>query len=163
MKLSEDYEFVIVDTPQYDTTRVDADGVRSFWRMTLAKSEADLEALGVYVPSVQRQGKSGDAFALLGIDMPHEYVVKAEQALDDYKKQVLKEKAQLKETYTLGLDRIRLQEPTSESDSELLFNYLRVGNSLRLRTEAMNNKGIAGDDNHLPRSNIRRCGIKPRC
>ena len=145
LSVSEDYEFVIVDTPQYDTTRVDADGVRSFWRMTLAKSEADLETLGVYVPSVQRQGKSGDAFALLGIDMPHEYVVKAEEALDDYKKQILKEKAQLKETYTLGLDRIRLQEPISESDSELLFNYLRVGNSLRLRTEAMNNKGIADD------------------
>ncbi len=145
LAVSEDYEFTIVDTPQYDTSKIDSDGIKSYWRITLAKSDVDLDTLGVYVPCVGRQGASGDEFAFIGIDMPHQYVVKAEIALDDYKKQVVSEKAFPKETYNLNLDRIRLQEATSADDSTLLFDYLMVGNSIRLRTNAIDNKGVPSD------------------
>ena len=146
LSVSEDYEFVIVETPIYDTTKVDSNGVHSFWQLTLAKSDADLDTLGIYVPSVQRQGASGDKFALLGIDMPHQYVVAAEIALDDYKKQVLEEKSTPKETFTLALDRIRLQESASTDDDTKLIEYLKIGNSLRLRTDAMDNKGVPSEE-----------------
>ena len=56
---SEDYEFTIVGFPALDTSK-SLNGELSHWRIKLAKSDADLESTGLYVPSTQRQGKAGD-------------------------------------------------------------------------------------------------------
>lgn len=135
----EDYEFTIVDFPVLDTSKAweekDDNGVviathTSHWRITLAKSDAELEATGLYVPSTKKQGKAGDRFVFIGTEMTHvPYVVDAEERLDDWKKDQLGEKKEIKPTVVVTTDRVRLN---NEGKPNALINQLRVGNSLRL-------------------------------
>lgn len=134
MLLHEDYEFEIVDFPVPDTSKTytDANGVRhdSHWRITLAKSDAELEATGLYVPSTQKQGKAGNTFAFIGTEMTHvPYVVDAEIRLDDWKKDHLGEVKEIKPTFVVTTDRVRLN---NEGKPDALINQLHVGNSLRI-------------------------------
>lgn len=134
MLLHEDYEFTIVDFPVPDTSKTytDSNGVRhdSHWRITLAKSDAELKATGLYVPSTQKQGKAGDTFAFIGTEMTHvPYVVDAEIRLDDWKKDHLGEVKEIKPTFVVTTDRVRLN---NEGKPDALINQLRVGNSLRI-------------------------------
>lgn len=131
---SEDYEFTIVGFPAPDTSKTwtDENGVTytSHWRITLAKSDAELEATGLYVPSTQKQGKAGDTFVLIGTEMTHiPYVVDAEIRLADWDKDQLDEKKEIKPTAVVTTDRVRLN---NEGKPDALINQLRVGNSLRL-------------------------------
>lgn len=132
----EDYEFKIPKEsfPVYDTSKTytDADGVEhvSHWRIKLAKSDAELEVTGLYVPSTKKQGKAGDTFAFIGTEMTHvPYVVDAEERLDDWKKDQLGEVKEIKPTAVVTTDRVRLN---NEGKPNALINQLRVGNSLRL-------------------------------
>lgn len=134
LAMSEDYEFVIVDFPTPDTSKTweDVDGVThtSHWRITLAKSDAELEATGLYVPSTKKQGKAGDTFVFIGTEMAHKpYVTDAEIRLDDWKKDQLGEVKEIKPTAVVTTDRVRLN---NEGKPNALINQLRVGNSLRL-------------------------------
>lgn len=134
MLLHEDYEFTIVDFPVPDTSKTytDANGVRhdSYWRIKLAKSDAELEATGLYVPSTQKQGKAGDRFVFIGTEMTHvPYVVDAEIRLDDWKKDHLGEVKEIKPTFVVTTDRVRLND---EGKPDALINQLRVGNTLRI-------------------------------
>lgn len=128
LAISEDYEFTIVDFPQLDTSK-SFGGESSHWRIKLAKSDADLESTGLYVPSTQRQGKAGDKFVFIGTEMTHHYVVWAETALDDWKKDQLREKKDIKPTWVVTTDRVRLN---NEGKANALIQKLRIGNSLRL-------------------------------
>lgn len=128
LAISEDYEFTIVDFPKLDTSK-SLNGERSHWRIKLAKSEADLESTGLYVPSTKRQGKAGDKFIFIGTEMTHHYVVWAETALDDWKKDHLREKKDIKPTWAVTTDRVRLN---NEGKANALIQKLRIGNSLRL-------------------------------
>lgn len=111
---SQDYEFVITAMPKVDRTlcQWEANGethsYRAEWRLTLAKSDADLETLGLYVPSTKRQGKAGDHFFFTGIDMPHQYVLWAEARLDAYKTDQFKTTAEANTTYAVTTDRVRI-------------------------------------------------------
>lgn len=129
----EDYEFKIVDFPVPDNSKTYVkDGVThtSHWRITLAKSDAEMEATGLYVPSTKKQGKAGDTFVFINTEMMHEpYVVDAEIRLDDWKKDQLGEKKEVKPTAVVTTDRVRLN---NEGKPDALINQLRVGNSLRL-------------------------------
>lgn len=132
----EDYEFKIPkgSFPVYDTSKTytDADGTvhTSHWRIKLAKSDAELEATGLYVPSTQKQGKAGDTFAFIGTEMTHiPYVVDAEERLDNWKKDQLGEKKEIKPTFVVTTDRVRLN---GEGKPDALIHQLRVGNSIRL-------------------------------
>ncbi len=132
----EDYEFKIPEGtwPVYDTSKewTDAAGTvhTSHWRITLAKSDAELETTGLYVPSTQKQGKAGDRFVFIGTEMTHvPYVVDAEKRLDDWKKDQLGEVKEIKPTAVVTTDRVRLN---NEGKPDALINQLRVGNSLRL-------------------------------
>lgn len=132
----EDYEFKIPKGawPVYDTNQewTDSNGVAhtSHWRIKLAKSEAELEATGLYVPSKQKQGKAGDRFVFIGTEMTHvPYVVDAEKRLDGWKKDQLGEKKEIKPTAVVTTDRVRLN---NEGKPDALINQLRVGNSVRL-------------------------------
>ena len=128
LAISEDYEFTIVDFPKLDTSK-SFGGESSHWRIKLAKSDADLESTGLYVPSTQKQGKAGDKFVFIGTEMTHHYVVWAETALDDWKKDQLREKKDIKPTWVVTTDRVRLN---NEGKANALIQKLRIGNSLRL-------------------------------
>jgi len=108
LSTSEDYEFTIIEGGvAYDTSKT-LDGVRSEWCLTLARSDADFESFGLYVPSTRRQGKAGDRFFFTGIDLPHRYVVLAERRLDDYKKDELGKVSDPLPTWSVTLDKVRI-------------------------------------------------------
>lgn len=139
LALSEDYEFTIVDFPVPDTSKTweeknEQGGViathTSHWRITLAKSDAELEATGLYVPSTQKQGKAGDRFVFIGTEMTHlPYVVDAEVRQADWLNDNLGEVKEIKPTAVVTTDRVRLN---NEGKPNALINQLRVGNSLRI-------------------------------
>ena len=137
MLLHEDYEFTIVDYPVPDTSKTytDAAGVKhaSHWRIRLAKSDAELEATGLYVPSTQKQGKAGDTFVFTGTELTHvPYIVDAEIRLDDWKKDYLREVKEVKPTFVVTTDRVRL---SGEGVPDALINQLRVGASIIIQDE----------------------------
>lgn len=130
LSTSEDYEFVIAKTPVYDTSKT-LNGVPSHWRLTLGKSDADLESTGLYLPSTMRQGKPGDHFFFVGIDMPPQYVLWAEERLDNYKIDNLDEVKDIKPTWVVSLDKVRIGNQ-QEGELQPLISQLQVGDSIRL-------------------------------
>lgn len=130
LAVSEDYEFKIPKGawPVHDESKT-LDGAQSHWRITLAKSDADLETIGLYVPSTMRQGSPGDRFVFLGIDMPHEYVLWAEERVDEWKKDELSDVKDIKPTWVVETDRVRMN---NEGKDDALVRNLHVGDTLRL-------------------------------
>lgn len=133
-----DYEFVITEYPSYDTSKVweekDSEGNimathTSQWRVRLAKSDADVETTGKYVPNTIKQGYAGDKFVFTGIDMPYAYVIMAEKRLDDLKKEALSEVAAIKPTWVVSTDRVRLG---NYGNAGALIDQLRAGSPMRL-------------------------------
>lgn len=136
-----DYEFKIVKGGvAYDNSAI-LDGVTSEWRLTLAKSDAELEATGKWIPSTTQQANAGDKFFFIGIDMPHEYTLWAEQAVDNYKSDQLRETAHIKPTWVVQTDKVRLNQ-LQPNETEPLLNALKIGNSLRLSDTRFTN-GVA--------------------
>lgn len=139
LALSEDYEFTIVDFPVPDTSKTwkeknEQGGIiathTSHWRIKLAKSDAELEATGLYVPSTQKQGKAGDTFVFIGTEMTHvPYVVDAEERLDNWKKDQLGEVKEIKPTFVVTTDRVRLN---GEGKPNALIRQLHIGNSVTI-------------------------------
>lgn len=138
LSTSEDYEFVIVGTPVFEQKQCSWTSgntqytYTSEWRITLAKSDADYDALGVYIPSVARQGKAGDHFFFIGIDMPHMYVTEAEKRLDDYKTDQLNDCKDGSLTWAITLDKIAVNQLYLEKEGENLIDLLKVGAAIRL-------------------------------
>lgn len=130
LSTSEDYEFTIVKGGvAYDTGK-SLNGVDSHWRLTLAKSDADLESTGLYVPSVSRNAEAGNHFFFIGIDMPHAYVLWAEQRLDLLKLDHLKTVSNVKPTWVVALDPIRASMHVDSARS--LVEQLTPGSIVRL-------------------------------
>lgn len=134
----EDYEFTIIGYPVPDTSmtyqETDSKGnviatLTSYWRIKLAKSDAEYQATGLYIPSTQKQGAAGDRIVFINSEMTHRYVVWNEIALDDWKKDQLEDKKEIKPTLVVTTDRVRLN---GEGKSDALINQLRVGNSIRV-------------------------------
>lgn len=125
LSTSEDYEFAIVNGGvHYDTSKT-LGGVQSHWRLTLAKSDADLESTGLYIPSTIKQGNAGDYFFFTGIDMQHvPYVTDAEVRLDDWKKDNLLDTADIKPTWVVTTDRVKLN---GEGRADALIHQLVPG------------------------------------
>ncbi len=88
-----------------------------------------LETTHLYVPSMMRQAKPGDHFFFTGIDLPHMYVVKAEIRLDNWKKDQLKEVSDIKPTWVVALDKVRIH---NHGEADALVDSLSVGNTLRI-------------------------------
>lgn len=129
-----DWEFEIVKggiTYAGDKGIKSDSGIPAEWCLTLAKSTAELEATGKYIPSTEIQASKGDYFYFIGIDMPHEYVLWAERRLDDYKRDQLKETAYIKPTWAVQIDKVRLNQ-LQPNETEPLLNALKVGNKVRL-------------------------------
>ena len=136
-----DYEFVIRDVEYAGGSGVELDGVPAEWKITLIKSDAEIEATGKWIPSTTQQANKGDKFFFIGIDMPHEYTLWAEQTVDNYKSDQLIETAHIKPTWVVQTDKVRLNQ-LQEGESELLLNALKIGNSLRLADTRFTN-GVA--------------------
>lgn len=123
----EDYEFAIVDFA-YDNSHK-YDGSQSEWRLTLAKSDAELDATGKYIPSASTNGQAhaGDTFFFIGIDMPYQYVLWAEERLDNYKAAALNEVSEIQPKWVVRFDKLRLHE---EEDN--LAEQITVGGAINL-------------------------------
>ena len=122
-----DWEFPIVAFA-YDDSKMH-NGVASYWRLTLAKSDAEMDATGKWIPSIATQANAGDFFYFIGIDMPHQYVLWAEEEVDKWKRENMP--SQIKPTYIVQTDKIRLNEVQGEESHKLLDN-LRIGKILRI-------------------------------
>ena len=139
MLAHEDYEFTITSIPKYERKLCKWQTVEggkvveheywSEWCIELGKSDAELDTLGVYLPSVMRQAKAGDLFLFIGIDMPHQYTVWGEERVDDWKKDNLAEKKDIKPTWVVQTDRVRLN---GEGKEDALIRKLHPGDTLRL-------------------------------
>lgn len=122
-----DWEFPIVAYAFDDSKSLD--GVPSHWRLTLAKSDAEVDASGKWIPSIQTQAHAGDHFYFIGIDMPHQYVLWAEEEVDKWKRENMP--SQIKPAFVIQTDKVRLNE-LQEGETRPLLNSLRIGNSIRL-------------------------------
>lgn len=125
-----DWEFLIADTPKRDTSKT-IDGVPSEWRITLYKSDAEMEATDKWLPSIMTQASAGDHFYFVGIEMPHQYVLWAEESLDKYKREELDKVSDVDSTIVVQLDKVRLNQ-LQEGESKLLLNSVRVGNNIKV-------------------------------
>lgn len=121
-----DYEFTIVDFA-YDGSK-SYNGVSSEWRLTLQKSDAELEATGKYIPSsaTNGQAQAGDKFFFIGIDMPYDYVLWAEERLDDYKYTALNEVCEIQPQWVVRFDKLRIQ------DEDNLIDALTAGGVINI-------------------------------
>lgn len=138
LSFSSDWEFTIVDYA-YDTSVKGAE-----WRLTLQKSDAELDATGKFIPNSTTNAVAGDTFFFIGIDMPHQYVLWAEQRLDDYKRDQLESLAKINPTWVVQTDKVRLNQVekeggssegsggSSEEERVSIADTLSVGCSLRL-------------------------------
>lgn len=130
---SEDWEFKIVKGGYaYDTTQ-SYNGVPSHWKLTLEKTDAELESIGLYIPNANTNGNAvaGDTFFFTGIDMPHQYVLWGEQRVDEWKTIALDEVKDIKPTWVARLDKIRIHT-LENGDSDLLVNELKVGSKISI-------------------------------
>lgn len=139
LALSDDYEFTIVEYPAYDTSKTytDSEGVAhtSHWRIKLAKSDADLESLGKYVPNKERNGAAGDHFVFTGIEMTFvPYVTETEKRLDNSKKDQFSQVSDVKPTYVVSTNRVRLGE---EGKPDALIRQIKVGIPVTLSDERL--------------------------
>lgn len=125
-----DWEFLIADTPKRDTSKT-IDGVPSEWRITLYKSDAEMEATDKWLPSIMTQASAGDHFFFVGIEFPHQYVLWAEERLDKYKREELDKVSDVDSTIVVQLDKVRLNQ-LQEGESNLLLNSVRVGNNIKV-------------------------------
>jgi hypothetical protein len=125
-----DWEFLIADTPKRDTSKT-INGVPSEWRITLYKSDAEMEATDKWLPSIMTQANAGDHFYFVGIEMPHQYVLWAEEKLDKYKIAELSKVLDVTSTIVVQLDKVRLNQ-LRENNAQPLLNSLRVGNYIKV-------------------------------
>lgn len=126
LSFSSDWEFPIVGYA-YDDSK---EG--SHWRLTLAKSEAELEASGKYIPYEGYNASAGDRFFFIGIDMPYEYVIWAEERLDDFKRDSLMQTAEVNPAWVIKTDKVRLNQ---DREGVVLVDSLNAGSQIRLASK----------------------------
>ena len=143
---SEGWDFKVVKGGYaYDTTK-SHNGVPSHWRLTLEKTDAELESIGLYIPNANTNGNAvaGDTFFFTGIDMPHQYVLWGEQRIDDWKAQALDQVKDIVPTWVARLDKVRIHT-LEDGDTGLLVKQLKVGSKVRIA----DNRFIDGDNIEL--------------
>lgn len=117
----------------YDNSKtiVDSKGneVRSEWRLTLIKSDAELETIKKYIPYKDFNAKAGDTFFFTGIILPHQYVLSAEKDVTLWKYDNLTEVKDIKPQWVVSLDKIRAHQ----QDAEKIIDLLSVGSVITLK------------------------------
>lgn len=127
MSISEDYDFKIAAYPEFDQSKT-LNGLRSEWKITLYKTDAEFDATGLFVPNATTGGRpiAGDHFYFLGIDMPNFYVVEAERRVNYRKIEALFTSADISPTWVVDLDKVRMDDEYNEGQ-EKLFDKIEAG------------------------------------
>lgn len=136
LSISEDYEFRIIKV-SYDVDK-ELNGVKSHWCLTLEKSDAELETTGLYIPSSRMNGAAGDRFFFTGIELPHRYVLLAEEDLQNYKLGELGKVSDIQPMWVVGVDRVRANDIVG---GRRLRDWLTPGATLRLSSPFRNGEG----------------------
>lgn len=126
-----DYEFPIYDFAYAGDDGVELGGVKAEWKLTLIKSDAEIESTGKWIPSTKQEAIAGDKFFFLGIDMPHQYVLWAEERLDNFKRDELLKTADIKPTWVVKTDKVRLNQ-MQDGDTNFLIYSIKAGNIVKL-------------------------------
>ena len=141
MAISSDYEFLIASYPVPDRTKTitteDEDGneitVPSEWRISLVKSDAELDTLGLYIPnSKSAQASAGQHIFFTGIDMPFAYTMWAEEALHEKKKEYLQTKCDANPVWSISIDKVRAHTLEEDDLGELLADKFATGAKLTI-------------------------------
>ena len=133
---------VVVDTTKtYET-------IPSKYRITLIKSDAEVETSGYLLPNTRVYALPGDQFVILGINMPQVYVDYAEERLTDYLTKQLNAVKNEKQSYTIEPDTIFI-EKYERLDGEELVNTEEDGKTIKEKLRAGNGITIQ-DDKLLP-------------
>lgn len=134
MAMSEDYEFLIRKRPEVDRSK-SLNGVQSEWKITLVRSDAELETTGLYIPNTQTGGVpiAGDKFFFTGIDLPIQYVKWAEERLTEEKETALPENSQTNATWVVSLDKVRANTLQQEDYGTMLADRLDAGVLVSIR------------------------------
>lgn len=137
MSLSSDYEFLIQRIPEVDRSKTittkDKNGntitVQSEWKITLVRSDAELEATGLYIPNTETGGlpAAGDHIFFTGIDIPFQYVKWAEERLTEEKEKKLPENSQTNPTWIIEMDKVRVHSLQEDDYGTLLADRLDAG------------------------------------
>lgn len=132
MSISQDYEFTIASYPAYDTSKTITSGGQTYqsaWRITLYKSDAELDVTGYFIPNSQNGGQphAGDHFFFVGIDMPHIYVEWAEERLNTYKDNYLTTVCDINPTWVITLDKVRVHTIEAEDYGRALADRFATG------------------------------------
>lgn len=144
LAVSSDYEFKIVKLPEFDDSKRFND-VESHWKITLSRSDADMESTGEYVPNKRINARAGEHFYFQGVDLPYMYYTEAEKRLTDYKELKLRETEDIKPTWVVNLDRVRISK-VLEGESTPLLNELKIGRSIYLEdSRFITSKNSLGD------------------
>lgn len=141
LSTSEDYEFTIVKGgvhfEQKECAWTDSEGVvhtyTSEWRLTLAKSDAEYEVTGLYLPNTRINAAAGDYFFFIGIELPHQYILWAEKRLNAYKRDELASVSDINPTWAVELDKIRIdREKVDSGEVTRLIEQIVPGASFKL-------------------------------
>ena len=133
MSLSDDYEFLIKKLPEVDRSK-SLNGVPSEWKITLLRSDAELETTGLYIPNTETGGLpiAGNHFFFTGIDIPFLYVKWAEERLTRAKEEKLPENSQTNPTWIIGMDKVRVHSLQEDDFGVLLADQLDAGVQLTI-------------------------------
>ena len=131
LSASSDYEFTIVSFPEFDQSK-SIGGINSEWKMTLARSDAEFDATGKMFPNeTSAKPVAGDHFFFIGIDIPFQYVVLAEERLNAAKQEALSSRAYANPTWVVELDKNRIQTKVG-AETATLFEQLNVGKVMNI-------------------------------
>ena len=147
------YEFVIlavngVRKVEVDTTK-SYGGVSSMYKVTLIKSDEELDAYGQMLPNAAYKAQAGDKFVILNIEMPHSYVLNAEQKVQDWLEDKLEELSKDKPAYTIEPMDAFFEEAEVELDGKTIASKLKAGNKL-----SVNNTKITDGEQELYINNV---------
>lgn len=143
LSISDDYQFYIASYPVPDQTK-EYNNVRSEWRITLRKSDAEYQATGLYIPNASTGGRAvpGDYFYFLGVDMPFQYVEWAEERLRDYKLANLGNLSEINPTWVINIDKVRVNTLEEEDYETTLADRLIAGGRIRTKDKRFTNGNI---------------------
>lgn len=132
----EDYEFRIVgfnsDADNLRQTIITAiKPTKTGWKLTLQKSDAELDAGNIYLPNTMQNAKVGDHFFFVNISMPYDpYVYDAEERLLSYLDEQLALKDEEYPSFTITPSKIFCSSFT-EADK------IQAGAKIRVRNTAL--------------------------
>ena len=143
LSISDDYQFYIASYPVPDQTK-EYNNVRSEWRITLRKSDAEYQATGLYIPNASTGGRAvpGDYFYFLGVDMPFQYVEWAEERLRDYKLANLGNLSEINPTWVINIDKVRVNTLEEEDYETTLADRLIAGGRIRTKDKRFTNGNV---------------------